>query len=96
MRLLHSRDALRWRPGGKSEIIVLFPQDEEFLLSGNPDKPDPLIPHDSNFNNSRVKDSAVRKSGKPESHKKRRGTIPAAILRPFVTILAESGAGRRA
>jgi hypothetical protein len=96
MRLLQSRGALRWRAGNTSEIIVVFPQDEEFLQSGNPDKPDPLIPHDSNSNNSRVKDSAVRESGKPESHKTSRGTIPAAILSPFVTTLAESGAGRRA
>jgi hypothetical protein len=89
MRLLQSRGALRWRTGNTSEIIVVFPQDEEFHQSGNPDKPDPLIPHDSNSNNSRVKDSAVRESGKPDTDKKRRETIPAAVLKPFVNILAD-------
>ena len=54
MRVLQARGALRWRPGNTSEIIVVFPEDEAFQLSGIPDKPDPLIT--DNLNDSRVKD----------------------------------------
>ncbi len=89
MRVLQARGALRWRPGNTSEIIVVFPEDEECLLSGIPDKPDPLITDNLNLNNSRVKDSTIRNSGKPDSGKKRRETIPAAVLRPFVNTLAD-------
>jgi len=92
MRLLQARDALRWRPGSTSEIIVVFPEDEECLLSGNLEKPDLLNPHDSNSLNSRVKDSPIRKSGKLDRDRKRWETIPAAVLRPFVNTLGESGA----
>ena len=101
MRLLQARDALRWRPGGKSEIIVVFPQDDELLLSEYSDRLDPPLLFDSSSENTRAIDSTVRNSGKLDSHKKSRESIPAVVRKPFVNSLAEitgmqAGLGARA
>lgn len=84
MRLLHLRGALRWRTGGRSEIIIVFPQDEELAQSGFLEKPDPpasndsvdLIQKGSDFDllesdqiNRRIKGDVFQKSGILETGK---------------------------
>ncbi len=89
MRLLQSRGALRWRTGSTSEIIVVFPTNDELQFSQNPDKPDPLKPSEGESESSRGKDSPVHESGKPDRDPKPRETVPDAILKPFIYTLAD-------
>jgi hypothetical protein len=89
MRLLQARGALRWRPGSKSEIIVVFPSDEELLLSESLDEPVPLKPGDADSLNIPVKDSAFRNSRKPDGDLRPSETVPDSVLKPFVNTLAD-------
>ncbi len=89
MRLLQARGTLRWRPGSTSEIIVVFPSDDELLLSRSLDKPDPLKPDHSDPANPPVKDSHLRNSGKPDGGRKPGEAVPEAVLKPLVNTLAD-------
>jgi hypothetical protein len=90
MRLLRARGALRWRPGSTSEIIVVFPQDEELYLSGFLEKPNPPPEGDINTTQRGDNFSAVRNSGKADRGKWQGASASAAALKSLVDSLAEA------
>lgn len=85
LRLLQARGALRWHPGSKSEIIVVFPEDDNFQLSENMEK--------LNVNNQEVKFKDTKKTlkgdGFQNSGKLEKIKIPAEILKPIISALSE-------
>ncbi len=94
LRLLQSRGVLRWRPGGKAEIIVVFPRDEEFWESGSSENLNPLdsIPENPEGIFSAVQDSgSSQKLNPPDSNLENPPEILTAVPESRFSHVRESG-----